>query len=204
MIIGAGPTQIGRDTESEAAAVQIIKNFAETDRNLFYVTSDANSVIPRLDVDVKFIEAELTVNSLIQILRENEIDVILPVAGNTVALQLSEQLNESGILKELNVRTMGVTTTTIHNINNPELMNRVLKHIKEPTIPTTVVENVTDALRFAKRVGFPVLIKPIASLTKTNRIKCDNEHQLMEMLESAFKVSITNQVAVEKSVVGYK
>ncbi|MEE6679066.1 carbamoyl-phosphate synthase large subunit [Pediococcus pentosaceus] len=204
LIIGAGPTQIGRDTESEAAAVQIIKNFAETDRNLFYVTSDANSVIPRLDVDVKFIEAELTVNSLIQILRENEIDVILPVAGNTVALQLSEQLNESGILKELNVRTLGVTTTTIHNINNPELMNRVLKHIKEPTIPTTVVENVTDALRFAKRVGFPVLIKPIASLTKTNRIKCDNEHQLMEMLESAFKVSITNQVAVEKSVVGYK
>ncbi|MGE9134230.1 carbamoyl-phosphate synthase large subunit, partial [Lacticaseibacillus paracasei] len=105
LIIGAGPTQIGRDTESEAAAVQIIKNFAEIDRNLFYVTSDANSVIPRLDVDVKFIEAELTVNSLIQILRENEIDVILPVAGNTVALQLSEQLNESGILKELNVRT---------------------------------------------------------------------------------------------------
>jgi carbamoyl-phosphate synthase large subunit len=204
LIIGAGPTQIGRDTESEAAAVQIIQNFAETDRNLFYVTSDANSVIPRLHSKVKFIETELTVNNIIQILRENDIDVILPVAGNTVALQLSEQLNESGILKELNVRTMGVTTTTIHNINNPELMNRVLRHIKEPTIPTTVVETEASALNFAKRVGFPVLIKPVASLTKTNRVKCDNEHQLMEMLESAFKVSITNQIAVEKSVVGYK
>ena len=53
-------------------------------------------------------------------------------------------------------------------------------------------------------MGFPVLIKPIASLTKTNRIKCDNEHQLQEVLETAFKVSTTNQVAVEKSVVGYK
>lgn len=204
LIIGAGPTQIGRDTESEAAAIQIIQNFSEAGRDLFYVTNDANSIIPQLNYDVKFIVAELTVNSLIQILRENDIDIILPVVGNTVALQLCEQLNESEVLKELNIRTMGVTTTTIHNINNPELMNKVLRHIKEPTIPTTVVDTAANAIKFAKRVGFPVLIKPIASLTKTNRIKCDNEHQLVEMLEPAFKVSTTNQIAVEKSVVGYK
>lgn len=204
LIIGAGPTQVGRDTESEAAAIQIIKNFAEAGRNLYYVTNDANSIIPQLKYDVEFLVDDLTVNSLIQILRENDIDIILPVVGNTVALQLCEQLNESEVLKELNIRTMGVTTTTIHNINNPELMNKVLRHIKEPTIPTTVVETANSAIKFAKRVGFPVLIKPIASLTKTNRIKCDNEHQLVEMLEPAFKVSTTNQIAVEKSVVGYK
>ena len=81
---------------------------------------------------------------------------------------------------------MGVTTTTIHNINNPELMNKVLRHIKEPIIPTTVVENEKNAVMFAKRVGFPVLIKPIASLTKTNRIKCDNEHQLQEVFEATY------------------
>ncbi|MEE6673577.1 carbamoyl-phosphate synthase large subunit [Pediococcus acidilactici] len=204
LIIGNGPTQIGRDTESEAAAAQIVEIFAKKGRNLFYVTNDANSVIPQLDVPINFIVTELTVNNLIQILREHEIDVILPVVGNTGGLQLAEQLNESGILKELNIRTMGVTTTTIHNINNPELMNKVLRHIKEPIIPTTVVEKEKSAVMFAKRVGFPVLIKPIASLTKTNRIKCDNEHQLQEVLETAFKVSTTNQVAVEKSVVGYK
>jgi carbamoyl-phosphate synthase large subunit len=204
LLIGAGPTQIGRDTESEAAAIQIIKNFSDAGRQVFYVTNDANSIVSQLGSEVQFIVAPLTINSLIQILRENKIDIIVPVVGNTVALQLSEQLNEAGILKELNIRTMGVTTTTIHNINNPELMNKVLRHIKEPTIPTTVADSEASAVAFAKRVGYPVLIKPVASLTKTNRTKCENEHQLIEMLESAFKVSITNQIAVEKSVVGYK
>ena len=86
LIIGNGPTQIGRDTESEAAAAQIVEIFAQKGRNLFYVTNDANSVIPQLDVPINFIVTELTVNNLIQILREHEIDVILPVVGNTGGL----------------------------------------------------------------------------------------------------------------------
>ena len=204
MFIGAGPSQIGRDTETDSAALQIIHEFLANDKEVFYASDDANSVMAQFDAAIHFIPVHLTVNKLIDIIREHEIDTIVPVVGNVLALQLCEQLNKTNVLKDLNVRIIGVTTTTIHNINNPELLNKVLRHIKEPTIPTTVVENEVGAVDFAKHVGFPVLLKPIASLSKTNRIKSDNIHQLVDQIHNGLMVSSTNQMAVEKSVVGYK
>ncbi|AEV95273.1 ATP-binding protein [Pediococcus claussenii] len=204
LIIGSGTTEIGKDTETDAASIQIIRELAKLDLNLFFVTDDANSVISSLGLKVHFIVSELNVNHLITVIRDRKIDTILPILGNSRALQLVEQLNEADIISDLDLKMLGVTLTTIHNLQNPELMNRVLRHIKEPTIPTTVVETPEDAIKFAKKVGYPIIIKPIASLSKTNRQQCENEFQLIENLESSFKVSSTNQVAVEKSIVGYK
>lgn len=204
LIIGAGPNQIGLDTEIDSATLQTIKELHNAGHTIHYVSNNANSIIADLKEYVTFIVSDLNVNAIINILKEYQIDTILPTLGSGIALELVDQLEDAGILDELNIKTIGVTTTTIHNLQNPELMNRVLSHIKQPTIPTTVVDSNEAAIRFVKKVGYPVIIKPIASLTKTNRSRCENEHQMIENLESSFKVSTTHQVAVEKSIVGFK
>lgn len=81
LIIGSGPNTIGVDTELEAAALQTIQELHQVDKEVTFITNNANSVIGNyLDSD-HFIISNLDANSLIAILRNNEFDALIPTLG---------------------------------------------------------------------------------------------------------------------------
>ncbi|AMV62123.1 carbamoyl-phosphate synthase large subunit [Pediococcus damnosus] len=204
LIIGSGPNTIGVDTELEAAALQTIQELHQVDKEVTFITNNANSVIGNyLDSD-HFIISNLDANSLIAILRNNEFDALIPTLGGAPVFQVLHQLDEAGIFEQLNIRLLGVSLRTIANTQNPESLNRILKNIHEPYIPTNILNDADAVLKFVHRIGYPVILKPVAAISNSSRMRCENEHQLKQMLASTFRISTTHQVAVEKSIVGFK
>lgn len=204
LIIGSGPNEIGVDTELETATLQTIQVLHEAGKEVTFVSNNANSVAgDYLDPD-HFIISDLDANSLINLLRNNDFDGLIPTLGGTPTFQLLHQLDEAGIFEQLNIRILGVSLKTIANTQNPEALNRILQNIHEPYIPTNILNETNEVLKFVRRIGYPVIVKPVAAISNNNRVRCENEHQLKQILASAFRISTTHQVAVEKSIVGFK
>ncbi|MDV7719117.1 ATP-grasp domain-containing protein [Pediococcus ethanolidurans] len=204
LIIGSGPNEIGVDTELETATLQTIQVLHEAGKEVTFVSNNANSVAgDYLDPD-HFVISDLDANSLINLLRNNDFDGLIPTLGGTPTFQLLHQLDEAGIFEQLNIRILGVSLKTIANTQNPEALNRILQNIHEPYIPTNILNETNEVLKFVRRIGYPVIVKPVAAISNNNRVRCENEHQLKQILASAFRISTTHQVAVEKSIVGFK
>ena len=55
----------------------------------------------------------LTVESIEKILKENQIDAVLPTMGGQTALNLAKEAEELGIWKQYNVRLIGVDIKAI-------------------------------------------------------------------------------------------
>lgn len=204
LIIGSGPNEIGVDTELETATLQTIQELQANGKEVSLVSNNANSVAGSYLDEQHFIISQLNANALIKVLRKHEFDGIVPTLGGAPVLQVLHQLDEAGIFEELNIRLLGISLRTIANTQNPENLNRILQNIHEPYIPTSILGDTKEVLKFVHKIGYPVIIKPVAAISNSNRLRCENEHQLKQLLASAFRISTTHQVAVEKSIVGFK
>lgn len=77
-----------------------------------------------------------------------------------------------------------------------------MNEINVKTIKSEAVENVEDARRAAKELGYPVIVRAAYALGGLGSGFCDNEEQLDILVEKAF--SFSPQVLVEKSLRGWK
>ncbi|WP_412990332.1 carbamoyl-phosphate synthase large subunit [Pediococcus siamensis] len=204
LIIGAGPNEIGVDTELETATLQTIQELEKAVKEVYLASNNANSVAGNYLDTEHFLISKLEVNTLLAILRKYDFDGLIPTLGGAPVFEVLHQLDEAGIFDQLNVRILGVSLRTIANTQNPESLNRILQNIHEPYIPTNILNDTKEVLKFVRRIGYPVIVKPVAAISNTSRMRCENEHQLKEMLASAFRISTSHQVAVEKSIVGFK
>ena len=83
-----------------------------------------------------------------------------------------------------------------------ELFVQKLDEINVKTIKSEAVENIEDARRAAKELGYPVIIRAAYALGGLGSGFCDNEEELNVLAEKAF--SFSPQVLVEKSLKGWK
>ena len=83
-----------------------------------------------------------------------------------------------------------------------ELFVKKLDEINVKTIKSEAVENIEDARRAAKELGYPVIIRAAYALGGLGSGFCDNEEELNVLAEKAF--SFSPQVLVEKSLKGWK
>ena len=83
-----------------------------------------------------------------------------------------------------------------------ELFVEKLNQIDVKTIKSEAVENVEDARRAARELGYPVIVRAAYALGGLGSGFCDNEEELDVLVEKAFAFS--PQVLVEKSLRGWK
>ncbi|MBQ1264562.1 MAG: carbamoyl-phosphate synthase large subunit, partial [Oscillospiraceae bacterium] len=76
--------------------------------------------------------------------------------------------------------------------------------IGEPTIPSEITYSLEEAKAAAKRIGYPVVLRPAFTLGGTGGGFAYNEVELIEVGTNAFRQSPVHQVLIEKSVKGYK
>jgi len=107
-----------------------------------------------------------------------------------------------GLLEKYNVKVLGTPVQAIIDTEDRELFVKKLDEIDVKTIKSEAVENVIDARRAAKELGYPVIIRAAYALGGLGSGFCDNEQELNKLVEKAF--SFSPQVLVEKSLKGWK
>ena len=131
-------------------------------------------------------------------------DAIVPGIGGQTGLNLAMQLEKKGVLKECGVELLGTSSESIERAEDRELFKELCQSIGEPTIPSEITYSIEEAKKAAKKIGYPVVLRPAFTLGGTGGGFANNEEELIEIGLNAFKLSPVHQVLIEKSVKGYK
>ena len=204
LIIGSGPIVIGQAAEFDYAGTQACLALKEEGYQVVLCNSNPATIMTDTTIADKVYMEPLTLEYVAKILRYERPDAILPGIGGQTGLNLAIQLEKKGVLKECNVELLGTSSESIERAEDRELFKELCQSIGEPTIPSEITYDLQQAKEAAKRIGYPVVLRPAFTLGGTGGGFAYNEEELVEIGINAFKLSPVHQVLIEKSVKGYK
>ena len=204
LIIGSGPIVIGQAAEFDYAGTQACLALKEEGYEVVLCNSNPATIMTDTTIADKVYMEPLTLEYIAKILRYERPDAIVPGIGGQTGLNLAMQLEKKGILKECEVELLGTSSESIKRAEDRELFKELCIEIGEPTIPSEITYSVEEAKEAAKRIGYPVVLRPAFTLGGTGGGFAYNEEELVELGINAFKLSPVHQVLIEKSVKGYK
>ncbi len=204
LIIGSGPIVIGQAAEFDYAGTQACLALKEEGYEVVLCNSNPATIMTDTTIADKVYMEPLTLEYIAKILRYERPDAILPGIGGQTGLNLAIQLEKKGVLKECGVELLGTSSESIERAEDRELFKELCESIGEPTIPSEITYNLEEAKEAAKRIGYPVVLRPAFTLGGTGGGFANDEAELIEVGINAFKLSPVHQVLVEKSVKGYK
>ena len=204
LVIGSGPIVIGQAAEFDYAGTQVCRTLKSDGIEVVLVNSNPATIMTDKTMADKVYIEPLTLPVLKKIIKMEKPDSVLPTMGGQTALTLSMQLAKEGFFAEQNVRLLGATVETIDKAEDRQLFKDMLESIGEPVIPSKVVTNMEDALKFADEIGYPLIIRPAYTLGGTGGGIAANKKQLVKIGENGLRLSPIHQILVERSVAGWK
>ncbi|MBQ9758069.1 MAG: carbamoyl-phosphate synthase large subunit [Clostridia bacterium] len=204
LIIGSGPIVIGQAAEFDYAGTQACLALKEEGYEVVLANSNPATIMTDTTIADKVYMEPLTLEYIARIIRYERPDAIVPGIGGQTGLNLAMQLEKKGILKECNVELLGTKSESIERAEDRELFKELCQSIGEPVIPSEITYSLDEAKEAAKRIGYPVVLRPAFTLGGTGGGFAYNEAELIEIGTNAFKLSPVSQVLIEKSVKGYK
>jgi carbamoyl-phosphate synthase large subunit len=204
LIIGSGPIIIGQACEFDYAGSQAARSLREEGIKVYLINSNPATIMTDPMMADKVYLLPLTVESIEQILEENQIDAVLPTMGGQTALNLCKEADELGIWEKYKCRLIGVDVAAIDTAEDREKFRQLMVKIGMPTAPSRVANSILEGKEFAQEIGFPLVIRPSFTLGGTGGGFVHGKDDLDEALEKGLKASPMHEVLVERAVLGWK
>lgn len=204
LVIGSGPIVIGQAAEFDYAGTQACRSLKEEGIEVVLLNSNPATIMTDKDIADKVYIEPLTVEVVEQLILKERPDSVLPTLGGQAGLNLAMELEEAGFLRENGVRLIGTTSETIKKAEDRLEFKSTMEKIGEPVAPSLVVENVEDGVEFAKKIGYPVVLRPAYTLGGSGGGIAESYEELVEILENGLRLSRVGQVLVERCIAGWK
>ena len=204
LVIGSGPIVIGQAAEFDYAGTQACRSLKEEGLEVVLLNSNPATIMTDKDIADRVYIEPLTVEVVEQLILKEKPDSVLPTLGGQAALNLAMELEENGFLKRNNVRLIGTTSETIKKAEDRLEFKTTMEKIGEPCAASLVVENVEDGIKFAEKIGYPVVLRPAYTLGGSGGGIAHDREQLVEILENGLRLSRVGQVLVERCIAGWK
>jgi carbamoyl-phosphate synthase large subunit len=144
------------------------------------------------------------VESIEQILEENQIDAVLPTMGGQTALNLAKEAEDLGIWEKFGVRLIGVDIKAIDKAEDREKFRQWMIELGVQVAPAKTANSFLEGKEFAQEIGFPLVIRPSFTLGGTGGGFVHDKDELDEALTRGLEASPIHEVLVEKAVLGWK
>ncbi len=227
LIIGSGPIIIGQACEFDYSGSQAARSLREEGVKVILINSNPATIMTDPIVADKVYLLPLTVESIEQILEENEIDAVLPTMGGQTALNLAKEAEELGIWEKYKVRLIGVDIKAIDKAEDRELFRKWMIELGVPIARAKTANSLLEGKEFAQELqtagaapsgnnnvapssnvvysGFqPVVIRPSFTLGGTGGGIVYNKEDLDAALDRGLTASPIHEVLVEQAVMGWK
>lgn len=204
LVIGSGPIVIGQAAEFDYAGTQACRSLKEEGMEVILVNSNPATIMTDKDIADKVYIEPLTAKVLEEIIVKEKPDSVLPTLGGQAGLNLGMELDESGFLASHNIKLLGTTALTIKKAEDRLEFKETMEKIGEPCAPSLVVENIEDGVEFAKKIGYPVVLRPAYTLGGSGGGIAANQVELEDILENGLRLSRVHQVLVERCIAGWK
>jgi carbamoyl-phosphate synthase large subunit len=204
LIIGSGPIIIGQACEFDYSGTQAARSIREEGIKVFLINSNPATIMTDPMMADKVFLWPLTVESIEQILEENDIDAVLPTMGGQTALNLCKEVDELGIWEKHNVKLIGVDIKAIDKAEDREKFRLWMIEMGIPVCQAKIANSFLEGKEFAQDIGFPLVLRPSFTLGGTGGGIVFKKEELDEALNRALTASPIHEVLVEKAVLGWK
>jgi carbamoyl-phosphate synthase large subunit len=204
LVIGSGPIVIGQAAEFDYAGTQACRSLREEGLEVVLLNSNPATIMtdPHL-ADRVYLEPILP-EVAEEVIKKERPQGLLPTLGGQVGLNLAVELHRAGVLDRYGVELLGTSLETIERAEDRELFRRLMLEIGEPVPESEVVRSLEEAFRFARKVGFPLVVRPAYTLGGTGGGMVRTERELEQVVSRGLALSPVRQVLLERSVEGWK
>ncbi|WP_304680414.1 carbamoyl-phosphate synthase (glutamine-hydrolyzing) large subunit, partial [uncultured Duncaniella sp.] len=202
LLLGSGALKIGEAGEFDYSGSQALKAMKEEGITTVLINPNIATVQTSEGFADKIYFLPVTPYFVEKVIKKENPDGILLAFGGQTALNCGVELYRTGILERYNVEVLGTPVQAIMDTEDRELFVRKLEEIDVRTIKSEAVSSVADAIEAASTLGYPVIVRAAYALGGLGSGFCDNEQELVALVEKA--LAFSPQVLVEKSLKGWK
>ena len=202
LVLGSGALKIGQAGEFDYSGSQALKALREEGISSVLVNPNIATIQTSEGIADKVYFQPVNTHFVTEIIKKERPDGILLAFGGQTALNCGTELYQNGTLKEYGVEVLGTSVEAIMNTEDRDLFVKKLDEISLKTPVSHAVENMEDALKAAREIGFPIMIRSAYALGGLGSGICPDEKAFTELAESAF--TFAPQILVEESLKGWK
>ncbi|NXC42745.1 CPSM synthase, partial [Penelope pileata] len=205
LILGSGGLSIGQAGEFDYSGSQAVKAMKEENVKIVLMNPNIASVQTN-ETGLKQADAvyflPITPQFVTEVIKAEHPDGLILGMGGQTALNCGVELFKQGVLQQYGVKVLGTSVESIMATEDRKLFSDKLTELNEKIAPSFAVESIEDALEAAEKISYPVMIRSAYALGGLGSGICTNKESLLDLGTKAF--AMTNQILVEKSVVGWK
>lgn len=202
LVLGSGALKIGEAGEFDYSGSQALKALKEEGIQTILINPNIATIQTSENIADKVYFLPITLNFVEEVIKKEKPDGIFLSFGGQTALNCGVELYKKGILKDYNVKVLGTPIEAIIDTEDRENFVKKMDEISVKTPKSIAVESVDDAIKAAKDLGYPVIIRAAYTLGGQGSGFCSNENELIKRATNA--LSYSNQILVEESLKGWK
>jgi carbamoyl-phosphate synthase large subunit len=202
ILLGSGALKIGQAGEFDYSGSQALKAMREEGINTVLINPNIATIQTSEGVADKVYFLPITPYFVEEVIKKEKPDGILLAFGGQTALNCGTELYLSGILDKYGVKVLGTSVEAIMITEDRDLFVKKLNEIDAKTPVSEAVENLEDALKVARRIGFPVMVRSAYALGGLGSGISENEERFNTLCKSSLAYS--RQILVEESLKGWK
>jgi carbamoyl-phosphate synthase large subunit len=204
LIIGAGPIVIGQACEFDYSGAQACKALRAEGYRVILVNSNPATIMtdPGL-ADATYIEP-ITTDIVEKIIAKERPCALLPTMGGQTALNTSLKLAESGVLAKYGCELIGAKAEVIDKAEDRLKFRDAMARIGIESPKSAIAHTMDEARAALREIGLPCVIRPSFTLGGTGGGIAYNREEFEQIIQAGLDASMTSEVLVEESVIGWK
>ena len=204
LLIGAGPIVIGQACEFDYSGTQACKVLKEEGYEVVLVNSNPATIMTDPEFADKTYVEPVTPEIVEMIIKKDRPDALLPTMGGQTGLNTALALADHGVLDLYNVKLIGADISSIRKAENRQLFKEAMLNIGLKVPSSGHAQTLDEAWEIVKETGFPAIIRPSFTLGGSGGSIAYDQEEFDSLVKSALHISPTNEVLIEKSLIGWK
>ena len=192
MILGGGPNRIGQGIEFDYCCVHAAFALKEDGFETIMVNSNPETVSTDYDTSDKLFFEPLTLEDVLHIYEREQCWGAIAQFGGQTPLNLALGLQKNG------VNIIGTSPQSIEIAEDRKLFAAMLDKLKIPQPPNGIATNESEALAVAKKLDYPVLVRPSFVLGGRAMQIVYSDAELQHYMRFAVEASPERPVLVDK------
>ncbi len=204
LILGAGPIVIGQACEFDYSGTQACCALKQEGYRIILVNSNPATIMTDPDLaDATYIEP-VHWEIVARIIEKERPDVLLPTMGGQTALNCALDLAKHGILEKFGIEMIGASIKAIHMAENREQFREAMGRIGLEMPKSVIARTLDEAIALQPEVGFPAIIRPSFTMGGTGGGIAYNREEFKAICERGLDLSLTHELLIDESVLGWK
>ena len=202
LLIGSGPIVIGQACEFDYSGTQAVKTLKELGYRVVLINSNPATIMTDPEfADRTYIEP-IKEDVVAKIIKEENVDAILPTMGGQTALNVATSMYEKGMLE--GVEFLGASPEAIHKGEDRSAFNEAMVKIGMDLPKSANAYSVEEAMEVAREIGFPVISRASFTLAGGGSGVAYNMEEFEKLAAAGIEASPVNEIEIMESMLGWK